>query len=124
MWLLKVLVIDDNIENIDVVTFFLQSNDIECVSVTSGREGLELLRKEDFDIVLLDLALPDFSGIEIFDTLKKEVDIRKKNIVIFTASLLDEKEIQRLLAEGAQGIVTKPLSVDDLEEMIRIHKNK
>ena len=124
MWLLKVLVIDDNLENIDVVTFFLQSNGIECTSVTNGREGLELLRKANFDIVLLDLALPDFSGIQIFDTLKKEVDIKEKNIVIFTASLLDEKEIQRLLSEGAKGIVTKPLSVDDLEEMIRIHQNK
>lgn len=118
---MKVLVIDDIQENIDVVTFFLELNGITCVSESSGKKGLEILRKENFDLVLLDLAIPDFSGIQIFDVLKKEGKVSEKNIVIFTASLVDQKEIDRLLREGAKGIVHKPLAVEDLEELIRIH---
>jgi len=118
---LKVLVIDDNQENIDVVTFFLELNGIHCVSESSGKKGLEILKKQNFDLVLLDLAIPDFSGIQIFDELKKEGTVAEKNIVIFTASLVNQKEIDRLLRAGAKGIIHKPLSVEDLEELIRIH---
>ena len=118
---MKVLVIDDNQENIDVVTFFLELNGITCISETSGKKGLEILRIENFDLVLLDLAIPDFSGIQIFDTLKEEGIVAEKNIVIFTASLVDQKEIDRLLGSGAKGIIHKPLAVEDLEELLRIH---
>ena len=82
------------------------------------------MRKENFDLVLLDLAIPDFSGIQIFDVLKEEGTVSEKNIVIFTASLVDQKEIDRLLGEGAKGIIHKPLAVEDLEELIRIHLRK
>jgi DNA-binding response OmpR family regulator len=118
---LKVLVIDDNQENIDVVTFFLELNGITCVSESSGKKGLEILRRESFDLVLLDLAIPDFSGIQIFDVLKEEGIVSEKNIIIFTASLVDQKEIDRLLDSGAKGIIHKPLAVEDLEELIKIY---
>jgi CheY-like chemotaxis protein len=121
---LKVLVIDDNEENIDVVTFFLQLNGIECVAERSGIKGLEILRKQNFDLVLLDMALPDFSGIQIFDALKEDGTVTEKNIVIFTASLIEQKEIDRLLREGAKGIIHKPLAIEDLEQMIKIHLMK
>lgn len=118
---MKVLVIDDNQENIDVVTFLLELNGVTCISESSGKKGLDILRKENFDLVLLDLAIPDFSGIQIFDALKKEGTVSEKNIFIFTASLVDEKEIDRLLREGAKGIVHKPLAIEDLEKLIHIH---
>lgn len=122
--MLKVLVIDDNEENIDVVTFFLQLNGIECKAERSGTKGLEILRKETFDLVLLDMAIPDFSGIQIFDALKEEGTVSEKNIIIFTASLIDQKEINRLLREGAKGIIHKPLAIEDLEKMVKIHLMK
>ena len=104
-----------------MVTFFLELNGITCVSESSGKKGLESLRRENFNLVLLDLAIPDFSGIQIFDVLKNEGIVSEKNIIIFTASLVDQKEIDRLLESGAQGIIHKPLAVEDLEELIKIH---
>ena len=101
--------------------FFLELNGITCVSESSGKKGLEILRRENFNLVLLDLAIPDFSGIQIFDVLKNEGIVSEKNIIIFTASLVDQKEIDRLLKSGAQGIIHKPLAVKDLEELIKIH---
>ena len=113
---MKVLVIDDNQENIDVVTFFLDLNGITCVSESSGKKGLEILRKENFDLVLLDLAIPDFSGIQIFDELKKEGTVSEKNIVIFTASLVDEKEVDRLLEKELKVLFINP-------SLLKISKN-
>ena len=122
--MLRVLVIDDNEENIEVVSFFLQLNGIECITERSGAKGLEILRKENFDLDLLDMAITDFSGIQIFDALREEGTVAEKNIIIFTASLIDQKETDRLLREGAKGIVHKPLAIEDLEQMVKIHLMK
>jgi DNA-binding response OmpR family regulator len=118
---MKVLIIDDNINNTEVVSFFLEANGIECNVITNGRNGLEAIQKEHYDLILLDLAMPDFSGIDIFDTLKEQNLIGSNNIVIFTASSIDESEIKRMLEEGARGIVYKPLSIDQLEDMLKKH---
>jgi CheY-like chemotaxis protein len=121
---LKVLVIDDNQEDTEVVTFFLESYGVECIVEKSGKKGLERLRAEDFDLVLLDLAMPGFSGIQVFDTLKQEGTVESKNIFLFTASVIDDNEIARMLKEGVKGIVHKPLSINDLEELVGMHLHK
>ena len=102
----------------------MQLNGIECETERSGIKGLEILRKNDYDLVLLDMAIPDFSGIQIFDALKEDGTVAEKNIIIFTASLIEQKEIDRLLREGAKGIIHKPLAIEDLEQMIKIHLMK
>ena len=61
------------------------------------------------------------SGIQIFDALSDKGLVSRKNIVIFTASLVDKKEIQRMLEKGAKGIVHKPPALEDLEKIISIH---
>ena len=118
---MKVLVIDDNQENLDVVSFFLNVNGIDCITEKSGKKGLEILLKNDFDLVLLDLAIPDMSGIQIFDALNQQGLVSQKNIMIFTASLVDQKEIQRMLDLGARGVLHKPLALNDLENMINVY---
>lgn len=121
---MKVLIIDDNQENTDVVTFFLESYGVECIVENSGEKGLEILQAEDFDLVLLDIAMPGFSGIQVFDTLKQGGMVESKNIILFTASLVDQKEIERMLKEGAKGIVHKPLAIEDLEKLVAVHLHK
>ena len=54
--------------------------------INNGREGLERIRNDKFDLVLLDLAIPDFSGRDVIKSLHQDGFIKSKNIVIFTAS--------------------------------------
>ena len=54
--------------------------------INNGREGLERIRNDKFDLILLDLAIPDFSGWDVIKSLKQDGFIKSKNIVIFTAS--------------------------------------
>ena len=59
--------------------------DIDCQVVNSGQEGLERIRNENFDLILLDLAMPEFSGKDVVQSFTRD-QLVQKNVVIFTAS--------------------------------------
>jgi two-component system OmpR family response regulator len=115
---LKVLVIDDNNEITEAVTLFLEARDISCTVANTGKEGLAAIKREDFDIIFLDLAMPEFSGYDVFQQLKKEGLVEKKNIVIFTASSINEQDAESLVNEGAKALLRKPFPVDELEALL------
>jgi CheY-like chemotaxis protein len=118
---MKVLLVDDNKGITDAVSFYLQSVDISCTIITDGREGLETIKTHnDFNLILLDIAIPQFSGYDILDELRKDNLIASRNIVLFTASVLDEKTIY---SYGIKGIIKKPISIDDLQASIDRFKN-
>jgi len=115
---MKILGIDDNQDLLDLCEVALESDGHEYKGVSSGQEGLQLMRDIKYDIVLLDLSMPDFSGVDVVDALVEEGIIRKQKVIIFTASSATEKEYTPLLEKGAHSIVKKPLDVDELLECI------
>ena len=116
----KVLIIDDKKENLEVVSFFLEAHEIDYKILDNGRIALDTIRNEGstYQLILLDLAMPGFSGIDVFNSLKKDGLIEKLPLVLFTASSVSEEQIRSLLNSGAKGIVYKPVSVEDLEKMV------
>ena len=100
---MKVLLIDDNKDINDMVCLCLETQDITVKVVDEGREGLRSIKENHFDVVLLDLAMPGFSGFDIFKALKDEDLLKYKNIVIFTASSVTDNEVQEMLLTGAKG---------------------
>ena len=115
---MKILGIDDNQDLLDLCEVALESDGHEYKGVSTGQEGLRLMREIKYDMVLLDLSMPDFSGVDVVDALVEEGIIRKQKVVIFTASSATEKEYAPLLEKGAYSIVKKPLDVDELLECI------
>jgi DNA-binding response OmpR family regulator len=112
---MSVLLIDDNKDIANMVSLCLESQeDITCDAISDGKEGLKSIKEGNFDVILLDLALPDFSGFDIFKALKDDGIISSNNILIFTASSVTDVEVQEMLASGAKGVLRKPLSIDDL----------
>ena len=116
---MKILGIDDNTDLLDLCKVVLTSDGHEYTGVTKGREGLEEIRNGNFDLVLLDLSMPEFSGIDVIDALDKDGLMNKQKIVIFTASSATEKEYGPLLEKGAHSVIKKPLDVDLLVEHIK-----
>ena len=116
---MKILGIDDNKDLLDLCEVVLTSTGHEYTGVLTGKEGLESMRKEKFDLVLLDLSMPEFSGIDVIDALDKDGLMNKQKIVIFTASSATEKEYGPLLEKGAHSVIKKPLDVDLLVEHIK-----
>jgi DNA-binding response OmpR family regulator len=111
---MEILLIDDNKEITEMVSFFLDSQGISCDVINDGVEGLKIIRKKKYDIVLLDLAMPSFSGYDVVDKLKQEKLLYQNNIVIFTALPLSEDNKKKLISEGIKGIIKKPISIDDI----------
>ncbi len=119
---MEVLLIDDNKEITEMVCFFLESQNISCKEVNDGKEGLERIRNEKFDVILLDLTMPDYSGYDIFNDLKQENLLKQNNIILFTASYIVDEDIKKMIEEGIKGIIKKPVSVDDIVRIIEEFK--
>ena len=70
---MRILLVEDNLEISEVMTVYCGfKKDIDCKVVNSGQEGLERIRNENFDLILLDLAMPEFSGKDVIQSFTKD----------------------------------------------------
>ena len=91
--------------------------DIDCKVVNSGQEGLERIRNENFDLILLDLAMPEFSGKDVIQSFTKD-QLVQKNIVIFTASS-DPVVLEQLKNTGVKRDIQKTIFVRTVNKIDR-----
>ena len=82
---------------------------------------MEAIRNNQYDLILLDVAMPDFSGMDVMNSLQKEGLLQSSNIVIFTASS-DPGVMTKLRREGANDIFKKPCSIEQLTELIQKYR--
>jgi len=116
---LKLLVVDDNEEITEGIKYYLSTDQtIDCEVTNDGPQGLERIRNDKFDLILLDLAMPDFSGFDVVKSLKQDGLLESKNIVIFTAST-DQKPFDEMKKAGIKDIFKKPFSINDLTALIK-----
>ena len=121
---MRILVVEDNMEISEALTFFCSAKkDIDCQVVNTGQEGLGRMRAENFDLILLDLAMPDFSGMDVIESLKLDGLIESRNIVIFTASS-DQNILNEMRKSGIKEIFKKPFSLEGLIALIEKYRPK
>ena len=84
-------------------------------------KGLDRIRAENFDLILLDLAMPDFSGLDVVKSLKQDGLIESRNIVKFTASS-NQEVLKEMRNSGVKDIFKKPFSLDDLIRLIEKYR--
>ncbi len=84
-------------------------------------EGLEAIRNNQYDLILLDVAMPAFSGMDVMDSLQEDGLLQSRNIVIFTASS-DPHVMTELRRRGANDIFKKPCSLEQLTEIIEKYR--
>jgi len=105
----KILVIEDNEQNIYLTTFILEKNGHEVAQAQDGREGIELASNVKPDLILLDIQLPVMDGYEVARRLKKETETRDIPIVAVTSyAMVGDRE--RILAAGCEGYIEKPIN--------------
>ena len=119
---MEVLLIDDNKEITEMVSFFLESQDISCEVENDGKKGLEKIKEKKYDVILLDLTMPIYSGYDLFEELRIENALRKNNLVIFTASNIEQEKIDKMIEDGIKAIIRKPISIDSIIEIINKFK--
>lgn len=80
--------------------------------------GLAWIKRKYFDAILLDLAMPEFTGYDVLKELVKENKIKELKIIILTASMLNENKIKELKKMGVYSVEKKPAKVQSLIEIL------
>ncbi len=115
---MKILGIDDNEDLLSLCEITLNSEGHEYTGINNGREGLQAIRDKKFDLLLLDLSMPDFSGSDVIDVLVKEGIMDKQKVVILTAASPTKEEIDQFLEKGAHSVLKKPYDPDALAKFV------
>ncbi len=115
--IMNILVIDDNKDITDVISILAESQGHSCIVSNNGKEGCNLIKKENFDLILLDIAMPKFSGYDVLNTLKKDSNFNMKKIIIITASDLYNLTDEKIKSLGVFKLLSKPFSSDSLKDI-------
>jgi len=110
----KVLVVDDNQDILELLKSLLEMGGYDPIIIASGKEGLNLILKEKFDIVLLDITMPEFSGFDVVQSLSDSGDLSSNIIILFTAASISDNEIEKWIKLGVKGFLRKPFDPETL----------
>jgi len=110
---MKILIIEDERDLAELIAFNLQKEGFQTVMANDGKTGLEMVKNENPDIVILDLMLPEISGIEICKEIRKKESISAIPILMVTAK---GEEIDKVIGfeVGADDYLVKPFSTREL----------
>ena len=115
-----VLIIEDERSIADLERDYLEINSLKVTIEETGKAGLRRILKEDIDLIILDLMLPDMDGFELCRELRHKTDIP---IIIVSAKRSDIDKI-RGLGIGADDYITKPFSPNELVARVKAHLNR
>jgi CheY-like chemotaxis protein len=105
----RILVVDDNLENRDLLERRLTRQGYQVTSAGDGIHALELVRAQQFDLLLLDLMMPQLNGYQVLEIMKADTDLRHLPVIMISA--LDEIEsVARCVEIGAEDYLTKPFN--------------
>ena len=120
---IKILLIDDEPDHILVVKARLEAIGHEVIGAQEGKEGLNLAKTKNPDLIILDITMPDLNGFQICRLMKADPNLKNIPILIFTA--LGSKNLaEKCLEAGADDLIQKPWEAEDLEKKINALLNR
>jgi PAS domain S-box-containing protein len=105
----RILIVDDESLNREVLCRRLQREGYRPAGVRSGPEALHLLQTEPFDVILLDIVMPEMSGMEVLQALKQDPQLRHLPVIMLSA-LTDVDRVARCVELGAEDYLPKPIN--------------
>ncbi len=111
----KIMIVDDEPAIADTIQYALETDGFETLCLSSGRDVISLLSEDTFDLIILDIGLPDINGME----LCKEIRKTHKIPIIFLTARADEIDRVVGLEIGADDYVTKPFSPRELTARVK-----
>ncbi len=121
----RVLAVDDNEANLELVATLLRDNGAQVTLAVNGRDAVKQAKDCDFDIILMDIQMPEMDGIEATRTLRAHARHRQTPIIALTAHAM-KGERESLLQAGLDDYLTKPVSEQELCHTIQrwLHKDR
>ena len=111
---LEILIIDDNEQITKMLTTFLELKEQKCTVANDGKEGLTIIKENRHDVILLDLAMPEFDGYAVIKDLEENNMLKDRKIIVFTASTITDNELDGLVDRGVTSYILKPIDIDIL----------
>ena len=112
---MKVLHIDDSKEICKLYSDMFSTDEHEIQSVYDGKQGLELVLKNDYDLILLDMYIPNYSGMNFLRDLKKQRASELRKVVVVSVLEFSAGQTEELLKLGIHSIETKPSNIQQME---------
>ena len=115
-----VLIVEDNPQNMLMMHDLLEVQGYEVLQACSGRQGWDLAREHRPDLIVMDIQLPDVSGLEVTKWLKADANLKSVPVIAVTAfAMKGDREL--MLRMGCDGYVSKPISVPDFLRILEYY---
>ncbi len=114
----KILIVEDNELNMKLFSDLLHAHDYETIQTRDGMAALDLARQHRPDLILMDIQLPEVSGLEVTKWIKQDEELKSIPIIAVTAFAMkgDEEKIRQ---GGCEAYIAKPISVAGFLETVR-----
>ena len=114
----RILVIEDTEDNRQIIRDLLTSFDYELIEAVDGAEGVAMAQTHRPDLILMDIQLPQVSGLEVTKWIKDDPELRAIPVVAVTAFAMKGDE-ERIREGGCEAYLSKPISVGKFIETVR-----
>jgi len=106
----KILIVEDNELNLKLFNDVLEAHGYETLETREGLKAIDLARKHNPDLILMDIQLPEVSGLEVTKWLKEDDELRKIPVIAVTAFAMKGDE-EKIRDGGCEAYISKPISV-------------
>jgi CheY-like chemotaxis protein len=113
----RILTVDDSKVMRMMIKNALKDSGFEILEASCGQEGIESAAKNQPDLIILDITMPDLNGIEVLEHLRKSSSNSKTPVIMLTAES-DEKTVQRASSLGVSGYIAKPFTIDRVTKAV------
>jgi len=116
----KILIVDDEPFNVDVLLQELEELEYDLITASNGQEALDKIKGQQPDLILLDLMMPVLDGFAVLSEIKGDNDLRDIPVIIVSAAS-DSKSIVKGIKQGADDYITKPIDAESLKSKLKDH---
>jgi len=114
---LSVLLAEDNIVNQKVAQYILEKLGCTADLAVNGKEAVHLLTEKDYDIILMDIQMPEIDGLEATQLIRSDPEMQQPYIIAMTANVMEDDR-QQCMAAGMDDFISKPVRIDDVSKAI------
>lgn len=114
----SIMIVEDNELNMKLFNDLLEANGYITIKTRNGLEALDLAREHKPDLILMDIQLPEVSGLEVTKWLKEDDELRHIPVIAVTAFAMKGDE-ERIRSGGCEAYISKPISVGSFVETIK-----
>lgn len=114
----KILVVEDNELNMKLFCDLLEAHDYQTIQTRDGMAALELARQHQPALILMDIQLPEVSGLEVTKWIKEDEDLREIPVVAVTAFAMKGDE-EKIREGGCEAYIAKPISVGQFLDTVK-----